>query len=64
MAAELEEMDKEIYKRLAENDAIEEARLRGDNVININRNKDLSIDFKEKSVNKLKLFVKISKTIT
>lgn len=54
MAAELEEMDKEIYKRLAENDAIEEARLRGDNVININRIKDLSIDFKEKSVNKLK----------
>ena len=40
MALELEEMDKEIYKRLAENDAIEEARQRGDNVININRIKD------------------------
>lgn len=50
MALELEEMDKEIYSRLAENDAIEEARLRGDNVINVNLIKDPSIDLNQKIV--------------
>ena len=43
MAAELEEMDKEIYKQLAEKDAELQQQSRGDNLLSTNRIKDSSI---------------------
>ena len=52
MAAELEEMDREINKRLDEKDNMEEqARLRNDTAINININKIKDSSILEKQVN-------------
>jgi hypothetical protein len=52
MAAELEEMDREINKRLDEKENIEErARLRNDTTINININKIKDSSILEKQVN-------------
>jgi hypothetical protein len=48
MAAELEEMDKEIYKQLAEKDAEIQQQSRGDNLIKI-RIKDSSLAGKQVS---------------
>ena len=49
MAAELEEMDREIYKQLAEKDLNEELlqQTRGDNLLNTNRIKDSSLITKQ-----------------
>ena len=52
MAAELEEMDREINKRLDEKENMEErARLRNDTTINININKIKDSSILEKQVN-------------